>query len=101
MDYVEDIMYKDIFELGGIRNSSSLRTLVEMLARRIGQEVSYESLARDTKLHSQTVERYIDLLEKCFIIRRCGSFSRNLDNELKKGKKVLFLRCRRPQRNHR
>lgn len=90
MDYVEDIMYKDIFELGGIRNSSSLRTLVEMLARRIGQEVSYESLARDTKLHSQTVERYIDLLEKCFIIRRCGSFSRNLDNELKKGKKVYF-----------
>ena len=90
MDYVEDIMYKDIFELGGIRNSSSLRTLVEMLARRIGQEVSYESLARDTKLHSQTVEGYIDLLEKCFIIRRCGSFSRNLDNELKKGKKVYF-----------
>lgn len=90
MDYVEDIMYKDIFELGGIRNSSSLRTLVEMLARRIGQEVSYESLARDTKLHSQTVERYIDLLEKCFIIRRCGSFSRNLGNELKKGKKVYF-----------
>lgn len=90
MDFTEDIMYKDIFELGGIRNPESLRVLVEMLARRIGQEVSYESLARDTKLHSQTVERYIDLLEKCFIIRRCGSFSRNLDNELKKGKKIYF-----------
>ena len=90
MDYAEDIMYKDVFELSGIRNPSSLRTLVEMLARRIGQEVSYESLARDTKLHSQTIERYIDLLEKCFIVRRCGSFSRNLDNELKKGKKIYF-----------
>ena len=61
-----------------------------LLALRIGQEISYESLGRDLKLHSQTVERYIDILEKCFLIRRCPSFARNLDNEIKKGKKIYF-----------
>ena len=59
-------------------------------ALRIGQEISFESLGRDLRLHSQTVERYIDILEKCFLIRRCPSFARNLDNEIKKGKKIYF-----------
>ena len=90
IDLSSDILFRDAFALQDIRNPSSLRHLVELLARNIGQEISYDSLARDTKLHSQTVERYIDLLEKCFIIKRCGSFSRNLGNELKKGKKIYF-----------
>lgn len=89
-DYSMDLMYKDVFELGAIRNPEPLRHLVEYLAYHIGQEVSYENLAREIKVHSLTVEKYIDLLEKCFIIKRCGSYSRNLANELKKGKKIYF-----------
>ena len=90
IDLSGDILFRDAFALQDIRSPNSLRHLLELLARQIGQEVSYDSLARETKLHSLTVERYIDLLEKCFIIKRCGSFSRNLSNELKKGKKIYF-----------
>ena len=90
IDLSGDIMFKDAFALGEIRNPAKLRHLVELLARQIGQEFSYENLGRELQMHSQTVEHYIDLLEKCFIIRRCGSFARNLGNELKKGKKIYF-----------
>lgn len=85
-----DLMFRDVFALEQVRSSDKLSELVTLLALRIGQEISYESLGRDLKLHSQTVERYIDILEKCFLIRRCPSFARNLDNEIKKGKKIYF-----------
>lgn len=85
-----DLLFRDVYALQNVRSPASLKHLVELLAYRIGQEISYESLSRETRLHSQTVERYIDILEKCFIIKRCPSFSKNLDNELKKGKKIYF-----------
>ena len=90
MDFIDDIMYKDAFSLAQIRNPMSLRNLVYVLAQSVGQEVSYDSLARETRLSSPTIERYLDILEKCFIIRRVPSFSRNLANELRKGKKIYF-----------
>lgn len=90
MDFIDDIMYKDAFSLAQIRNPTSLRNLVYVLAQSVGQEVSYDSLARETRLSSPTIERYLDILEKCFIIRRVPSFSRNLTNELRKGKKIYF-----------
>lgn len=85
-----DLLFRDVYALQNVRSPAGLKHLVELLAYRIGQEISYESLSRETRLHSQTVERYIDILEKCFIIKRCPSFSKNLDNELKKGKKIYF-----------
>ena len=90
IDLSGDLLFRDVLSLQEVRSPSSLRHLVELLAYRIGQEVSYESLARETRMHSQTVERYIDILEKCFIIKRCNSFAKNLDNEIKKGKKIYF-----------
>ena len=85
-----DLMYRDILALEQVRSPGKLNDLMKLLALRIGQEISYESLGRELRLHSQTVERYIDVLEKCFLIRRCNSFARNLDNEIKKGKKIYF-----------
>jgi len=85
-----DLMFRDVFALEQVRSSDKLSELMTLLALRIGQEISFESLGRDLRLHSQTVERYIDILEKCFLIRRCPSFARNLDNEIKKGKKIYF-----------
>ena len=85
-----DLMYRDILALEQVRSPGKLNDLMTLLALRIGQEISYESLGRELRLHSQTVERYIDVLEKCFLIRRCNSFARNLDNEIKKGKKIYF-----------
>lgn len=55
-----------------------------------GSEVSYNELAQTVGTDSKTVEKYIDLLEKCFIVFRLQAFSRNLRNELKKSRKIFF-----------
>ena len=89
-DYVDGILFKDLFALSGIRHNTKFEHLVRLLAFNVGSEVSYEGLARDTGLNKTTVMDYITLLEQCFIVKVCGSFSRNLSNELKKGKKVYF-----------
>lgn len=60
------------------------------LCYRIGSEINFDSLSRDLGLNKETVQRYITLLELCSIIKVVPSFSRNLDNELKKGKKIYF-----------
>ena len=90
IDLSGDLLFRDVLSLQEVRCPSSLRHLVELLAYRIGQKDSSESLAREMRMHSQTGERYIDILEKCFIIKRCNSFAKNLDNEIKKGKKICF-----------
>ena len=89
-DYCEGIVFKDIFSLTGIRKAKQFMDLVQMLAYRIGSEINYDSLARECGLSKHAVSDYIDLLEQCFIVKRCDSFAKNLDNELKKGKKVYF-----------
>jgi len=89
-DYVDGILFKDLFALSGIRLNAKFERLVYQLALSIGTEVSFESLSRETGLNKTTVMDYITLLEQCFIVKVCHSFTRNLENELKKGKKVYF-----------
>lgn len=89
-NYCDGILYKDLFALAGIRQNEKFMHLVQLLAFNVGSEVNYDKLARDTGLSKTTVADYLQLLEQCFIIKICPSFSRNLSNELKKGKKVYF-----------
>ena len=89
-DLVDGFLYKDILNLEGVKKSSTLQKLVQMLAYRIGSEISYTSLANDLGINRLTVEKYIDILEKNFIIFSLHAFSKNQDNELKKGRKVYF-----------
>ncbi|WP_304196685.1 ATP-binding protein [Flavobacterium alvei] len=89
-DLVEGFLYKDILNLEGVKKSATLQRLVQMLAYRIGSEISYNSLANDLGINRLTVEKYIDILEKNFIVFSLNAFSRNQDNELKKGRKVYF-----------
>ena len=89
-DLVEGFLYKDILNLEGIKKSTTLQRLVQMLAYRIGSEISYNSLANDLGINRLTVEKYIDVLEKNFIVFSLNAFSQNQDNELKKGRKVYF-----------
>ena len=89
-NYCDGVLYKDLFALAGIRQNDKFMHLVKLLAFNVGSEVNYDSLARDTGLSRTTVADYLQLLEQCFIIKICPSFSRNLSNELKKGKKVYF-----------
>ena len=87
---MQSYLYKDILALAGIRKPATLDKLVKALAYQIGQEVSLNELSRITGLDVKTVDAYIDLLQKTFIIFVLPSFSRNLRNELAKGKKIYF-----------
>lgn len=83
-------LYKDILALGGIRKPDVLVRLVQCLALQVGSEVSSGELSGMTGLDRATVESYIDLLEKTFVVFRLPSFARNARNELRKGRKVYF-----------
>lgn len=65
--------------------------MLKILAYNIGTEVSYDNLAREVGLNRLTVEDYVDRLQKASLIRICPSLSRNLANEMKKGKKIYFF----------
>ena len=88
---VDAFLYKDILNLEGIKKSATLQRLVQMLAFRIGSEINYSYSGNDLVINRLTVEKYIDILEKHFIIFRLNAFRKNQDNELKKGKKIYFL----------
>ena len=83
-------LYKDILNLENIRRVDLLRKILQALAFQVGSEVSYQEIGRTVQADNQTVERYIDLLEQAFIIFRLSSLSRNLRNEIKRGRKVYF-----------
>ena len=83
-------LYRDILELEGVRRSDKLVDLLRLLAFQIGQEVSLAELARSLGLNRVTVERYLDLLEKVFVIFKVGGFSRNLRKEISKTARYYF-----------
>ena len=89
-ELVGSYLFKDIYGLDGLRKASSLDRLVRALAFQIGSEVSLGELAGLVGMDVKTVDRYIDLLSKCYVIHPLGAFSRNLRNEIKKGFKVYF-----------
>jgi len=86
----DSYLYKDILQWEGIQKPDRLLTLLKALAFQIGSQVSYNELAQTCGLDSKTVEKYILLLEKAFVIFRLGSFARNLRNELKFSRKIYF-----------
>ncbi len=83
-------LYKDILEFENLKRADVLVRLLQLLALQVGQLVSYHELANALKISSATVERYIDLLEKSFVIFRLPPFSRNLRNEIGKKNKIFF-----------
>jgi predicted AAA+ superfamily ATPase len=87
----ESYLYKDILSYEGMQKPQMLSKLLKALALQVGSEVSYHELARITHSNSHTVEKYIDLLEKAFVVFRLPAYSRNVRNEIKKGKKVYFF----------
>ena len=84
-------LYRDILELEGVRRSDKIVDLLRLLAFQIGQEVSLAELGTSLALNRVTVERYLDLLEKVFVIFRVGGFSRNLRKEVTKSPRYYFF----------
>ena len=83
-------LYRDLLEYRGVKKPSVLQKLVRALALQVGSEVSYNELSNLLGIDKATVESYIDLLEKCFVVFRLSSYSRNLRTEIKKSKKIYF-----------
>jgi uncharacterized protein len=84
-------LYKDILMWQRIQKPERLEKLAQALAFQVGSEVSYHELGQMTGLDNETVERYLLLLERAFIIFRLTTFCRNLRNELKKTRKIYFF----------
>lgn len=84
-------LYKDILELDGIRHSDKISRLLQLIAFQIGKEVSYTELSGALGMSKNTVERYLDLLEKAFVLQKLSGFSRNLRSEITKNCRYYFL----------
>ena len=83
-------LFKDILNYEGLKKPKVLINLLKMLALQIGNEVSYNELSKNLGVNTRTVEKYIDLLEKCFVVFRLNAFSKNLRKEISKSFKVYF-----------
>jgi uncharacterized protein len=87
---VNSYLYKDILAYADIRKPEVLDKLVQALAFQIGNEVSFNELAQLLNIDKNTVAKYIDILQKAYVVFQLTSFSRNLRNEIKNNKKIYF-----------
>lgn len=91
IEIAHSYLYKDILKVENIRKHSHIEKLLQALAFQTGSEVSFHELAQTIgNIDTATVEKYLNLLEKSFIIFKLPAFNRNLRNEIKKGKKYYF-----------
>ena len=85
-----DNLYRDVLNFGRVKNPRLLRDLLKALALQIGSQVSYSELSRTLGVDKNTVETYVDILEKSFLVFRLSPLTRNLRTELRKSRKVFF-----------
>lgn len=93
-DYLRDIvgayLLKDILSIDGLKNSGKMRELLRLIAFQMGNEVSYNELGKQLGMSKNTVEKYLALLSKVFVVYRLGAYSRNLRKEVSKAGKWYF-----------
>lgn len=87
---VNSYLYKDILSYSGIKKPDVLDKLVRAIALQVGSEVNYNELSQLVGVDKNTVEKYISVLEKGYVVFRLPSYSRNVRNEIKKGRKIYF-----------
>ena len=90
IELASDYLFKDLLSFENVKNSDTLYKLLKALAFQVGSQVSVNELSNLTGLTRPMVEKYLDLLQKCFIIFRIDSFSSNIRNEIKKSSKYYF-----------
>ena len=89
-ELVDSYLLKDILAFDLVKNSNTVRKLLQLLAFQVGSEVSLNELGNSLDVDKNTVARYIDLLEKSFVIFTLGGLSRNLRKEVSKSRKYYF-----------
>jgi len=87
---VNSYLYRDILAFSEIRRSDTLEKLLQALALQMGSEVNYAELAQTVGLNKLTVQRYIEILEKGYVLFRLNGFSRNVRTEIKRNRKIYF-----------
>ncbi len=90
MEIVNSYLLKDILAFEGIRKRDVIVSLLRIIAFRVGSEISIEGIANELQIGKATVDKYLDLFSKVFIIHKVTGFSRNLDNEITKKNKWYF-----------
>lgn len=91
LEIADSYLLKDILSLEKVKSSKTLLNLLKLLAFQVGSLVSLNELSGQLSIDIKTVARYLDLLEKSFVIRAVGGFSRNLRKEIRKKAKYYFL----------
>lgn len=91
IELANDYLYKDILALENVRNAQKIKDILRLLSFQIGKEVSTEEIGRNVGLSRLTVDKYLDLLAKVFVIFPLGGFSRNLRKEIVKSKRWYFV----------
>ena len=93
-DYLRDIvgayLLKDILAIDGLKNSGKMKELLRLIAFQLGNEVSYDELGKQLGMSKNTIEKYLDLLSKVFVVYRLGAYARNLRKEVTKAGKWYF-----------
>lgn len=89
-DISESYLFKDVLQLTTVKYIAKIRDLLRLIAFQVGQQVSIHELTNKLGINRETVERYIDLLEKAFVIFRLPAFSRNPRSEVSKMDKIYF-----------
>lgn len=87
---VNSYLYRDILAFSEIRKPEVLEKLLQALAFQTGSEVNYNELSQLVGINKVTIQKYIDILEKGYILFRLNSFSRNLRNEIRQNRKIYF-----------
>ena len=87
---VNSYLYRDILALSDIRKPEVLEKLLQSLALQIGSEVNYNELALTVGINKTTIQKYIDVLEKGYVVFRLNSYSKNVRNEIKRNRKIYF-----------
>ena len=90
IDVVDAYLLRDILAIDGVKHAQKLHDLLRLIAWQVGSEVSLDELGKQLSLSHNTVERYLDLLQKVFVLYRIGGFSRNLRKEVSKSSKWYF-----------
>ncbi len=88
---VNAFLLKDILAFDGIRNAAKVYDLLRLIAYQMGKEVSLEELGKQLQMSKNTVEKYLDLLTKVFVVFRVGGYSRNLRKEITKNSRWYFF----------
>ena len=89
-EIAESYLLKDILSVDGVKNASKMKNLLRLIALQLGSEVSYDELGKQLGMSKNTVERYLVLLSKVFVVYRVGAFARNLRKEVCKAGKWYF-----------